>query len=510
MSTVFEHLPSRLFFPLASVHREHYAALLLIYYRLFLEYHSGVERELVVASFEEYFRTLGDAPSLETPPGLPAGLPGEGEGEGDGDGDGDGDDVAQSSDPTEEKGEEPGDASGTPDGPASVERGDTRLAASAFLRRLIEYGWVNEEEQQDFVRVINISSYATPFFEALHRVEQGISVEYESHVIGIYSSLVGDAAREHGEHAVINAHGHTRMLVESLKVLHQNIRRHIQALYDGDPDVHEILHIHYDLYMNEVIDRAYNRLKTSENLSKYRPRILQAVADYLVDDDWLARTAERLSVMKRSSVAAARELLRSLLIEIRDELKNLDPLLTQIDDKNRRYSRISTERIKARLYSDASIAGKIKHILAAWADGAGDETGPRALRHGIYRSRRLDAGSLYTRRSRSLDVAAFQAVRPDAFELEQAEVELLLRIRNQLSPERIAGFLEPFCPADGSAVPAHSIVTDMESFVRVIYAAAYAESRDDRFPFRVSWGEEETRSGRFVFRRHDFSRRRPL
>ncbi len=467
MSTVFDHLPSRLFFPLASVHREHYAALLLIYYRLFLEYHSGVERELVVAAFDDYFRSLGSIPEP---------------------------DEAESTDDQET--------------PARVDRGDTREAASGFLRRLIEYGWMNEEEQQDFARIINISSYATPFFEALYRVDQGIAVEYESHVIGIYSSLVGDAARDHGEHAVINAHGHARMLVESLKVLHQNIRRHIQALYDGDPEVHEILHIHYDLYMNEVIDRAYNRLKTSENLSKYRPKILSAVARYLSDDGWLGRTAEKLAVIKRLSVAGARELLRTLLTEIRDELKNLDPLLTQIDDKNRRYSRISTERIKARLYADESIAGKIKQILAAWGDGAVDEAGPRALRHGVYRHRRLDAGSLYTRRTRTLDDAAFAIAAPDEFDLERAEAELLLRIRNQLSPERIAGFLDGFCPTDGSAVPAHTIISDIDSFVRVIYAAAYAESRDERFPYRVVWYDDEVNAGRFAFRRLDFSRRR--
>jgi hypothetical protein len=232
------------------------------------------------------------------------------------------------------------------------------------------------------------------------------------------------------------------------------------------------------------------------------------VAGYLADDAWLERTAEKLSVIKRISVAGARDLLRNLLTEIRDELKNLDPLLTQIDDKNRRYSRISTERIKARLYSDESIAGKIKEILAAWSQGSRKETGPRALQHGVYRHRRLDAGSIYTRRTRTFDEAAYTLPTGNDFDLERAEAELLLRIRNQLSPERIAGFLEPFCPADGSAVPAQTIVTDMESFVRVVYAAAYAESREERFPYRVVWRDEQTRVGRFAFRRHDFARRR--
>lgn len=56
----FQELPANFFMPLASVHRMHYASLLLIYYNLFLEYHTGVERKLVAASFEEYFAKLGD------------------------------------------------------------------------------------------------------------------------------------------------------------------------------------------------------------------------------------------------------------------------------------------------------------------------------------------------------------------------------------------------------------------------------------------------------------------
>jgi hypothetical protein len=57
----FKELPGNFFVPLSFGNREHYAALLLAYYELFLEYHSGIERAQVVSVFEAYFAGLGNA-----------------------------------------------------------------------------------------------------------------------------------------------------------------------------------------------------------------------------------------------------------------------------------------------------------------------------------------------------------------------------------------------------------------------------------------------------------------
>ncbi|MDR2758819.1 MAG: hypothetical protein LBB78_10600, partial [Spirochaetaceae bacterium] len=51
---VFATLPDNFFSPLARANREHYAALLVLYYRLFQENARGLEREQVIRSFTEY------------------------------------------------------------------------------------------------------------------------------------------------------------------------------------------------------------------------------------------------------------------------------------------------------------------------------------------------------------------------------------------------------------------------------------------------------------------------
>jgi len=198
MPNVFGRLPENFFVPLASPNRHHYAALLLEYYRLFVEYRSSVERELVVARFTEYFTAL-DASEQ----------------------------VAEEEEPESDKRE-----AGVAQEPS---RADPRVLASLFLRKLVTYGWIAEEEERDFTRVLNLCVHARPFIEALDATERGASVEYESHILAVYSSLCGDAAKDNGEHAVLNAHWHTHghRQPEAIRSLH-NDGMHALCFPHGD------------------------------------------------------------------------------------------------------------------------------------------------------------------------------------------------------------------------------------------------------------------------------------
>ena len=470
---IFTHLPELFFSPLASSNRHDYAELLLIYYRLFLEYHHGVERELVVDRFASYFAGL-DAPAES------AGI------------------LADGTDEDEPTGA-PGDAPG--DGTRAV--AEPRALGSAALRRLIAHGWIDEEEQLDFTRLVTIRSHARPFFEALDATDRGTAVEYESHIVAVYSSIAGDSAKEHGEHAVLNAHYLTRMLIESLKVLEQNIRGHVQALFDHDQSIPEILRSHYDVYMHEVVDRAYTRLKTSDNLSRYRPRIARAIGRFLKDDAWMDQTAGRLAIIQRIDATGARERVRAMLVEIRDDLASIDPILESIDDRNRRYSRISTERIRAQLHADTSLKGRIATLVGAIADG----TLPAGIAVKLHRLRFVTAASLYVSRNREIEPAALDRPVIDADEEAIAVRELELRAAGQLNQRRVAEFLGSVCRRPGDSVLAQNLIDGIDGYIRVLYAASYAERPSGSFPFQVEWGDDRVETEGFAIPAHRFIRR---
>ena len=444
---LFNYLPEKFFIPLASKNKRHYSNLLLAYYSLFRNLHTGVERETVVSKFEEYFKDLGDF----TP---------------------------------EEDGEDSYTDSLTP-----------RNLASFFLRKLIHYGWMSEEVKKDFTQYINLTSWAKPFYAALQETIKGQSVEYESFIIRIHSSLCSEAVEENGHLSVMNAYNDTLQLIESLKVLAQNIKNFVEEMFSQDAEVKEILHFHYDIYIHEIVDKAYNRLKTSDNLSRYRPRVTKAINAFLKNREWMNKSSVKLGIIKNKTREEAEKDLVTMLNEIKNELKDIDPILKDIDDKNRQYSRLSMEKIKSRLYADATLQGKVQAIIRGFLE---EEELISVLDHKLSRAGFVNRESLYTRRrNKDFDI---KLSRPEenSFEMEKAETEMILRIKKQLNPEKIIAFLDQVCRKDGTPTPAEDIIVDMNSFVRILYAVVYSESRD--FPYRIKWREHVMEKGRFRFK----------
>jgi hypothetical protein len=159
---VFSVLPENFFSPLARVNRQHYAALLVLYYRLFQENTRGLERELVVREFMNYLALHRDSLAEE-------------ENEGD--------------EGVEDRGglraeEAPGGLDLDFGMPVETST-DVRILAGRFLRRLISAGWLSEERLADFTRVINITAWGKPFFESLLRLDEGLKTEDESHVVNV-------------------------------------------------------------------------------------------------------------------------------------------------------------------------------------------------------------------------------------------------------------------------------------------------------------------------------------
>lgn len=458
---VFETLADNFFSPLASPNRVHYAALLCIYWRTFQEFPRGVERTELIRRFAEYFGLCRDAIAEE--------------------------EISRDGDllPDPEDAEEP-----------------TRAQAGRFLRTLLAAGWMSIETLEDYTRMVNVASWARPFFEALARIEEGRTTEYESHVVAVYSLLCSDAAEDNGHYAVLNAHESTVALNDSLKTLLQGIKDHYEKLgapedaldstIDGvrhrQASVADLLHRHYDLYAQEILDGAYKRLKTSDNLSRYRPRILRRVQELKNDEAWLASSAAKYARSARISLEESKQRLLRMLEEIREVLKELDPLLAEIDRRNMQYARASAERLRLLLEPDSSIAGRLARIArAVTVNPAAREK----LSVRLYRTALMTPESRFRRWLKTEQAADFtDQSRADQKELELAEAELRLRLAKQLNTARITAWLDS---QGGGLRPlrAAELAVDCDSWVRVLYAVLYAESRPASFGYSVEWENRE-------------------
>jgi hypothetical protein len=473
-SGVFAILPDIFFSPLANVNREHYASLLVLYYRLFQENTRGLERELVVREFMNYLALHRDSlneedeePARETAftetgiQELNFGASGE---------------------------QEHLNADSTRAAESSIAI-DERVLANKFLRRFIHTGWLAEETLADFTKVINITAWGKPFMKALADIDGGLKTEYESHVVTVYSMLCGETIKKDGHHAVLKAHEECRSLIDSLKVLSQSIKGYYDNLNAEAVRslASSVLHEHYDLYMGEVLDKAYKRLKTSDNVSRYRQGIFKQVAALLKDDKWLGESAGKYMRILQSSREECRSKLVSMLEEIRDDLKSVDPLEDEIDRRNAAYSRSSTEIIKAYIEPDSTVAGKIGLLIKAIHGG--NEEVQSGIAHGLHRVRFVSPSSLALSQKRAEGDFIATPSKADVEALTKSEAEFLERMKKRLSIKRINAWLDTKGGQDRILIP-EELITGEDSYIRFIYALLYGDSRSD-FGYAIEEDDEE-------------------
>jgi hypothetical protein len=319
-------------------------------------------------------------------------------------------------------------------------------------------------------------------------------------VVAVYSLLCGDAVEENGHYAVLNAHSATTALIDSLKVLSQSIKGHYDRFTTdaASSDVKGILHLHYDIYAAEILDGAYKRLKTSDNLSRYRPRIQKKVGELLGNETWLSENARRYSRIGALTQEESRRRLAAMLEEIRDTLRAVDPLLDDIDRRNMLYARSSIERVKALLEPDSTLAGKLGALIRELYSAGKAGRLYQKLLHRLHGLRTFAPESLYRRHKRE-DAGpqrnSFAGSNPA--ERKKAEEELFRRLKQQLSPVKIAKWLDELLHEKmrrgelKHMLSSNELIEDENSFERFIYSVLYADSRPGSFDYVIE--EEERR-----------------
>ncbi|MDR1862484.1 MAG: DUF5716 family protein, partial [Treponema sp.] len=264
-------------------------------------------------------------------------------------------------------------------------------------------------------------------------------------------------------------------------------------------EVKGILHLHYDIYAAEILDGAYKRLKTSDNLSRYRPRIQKKVGALLGNEAWLSESARKYSRLGTLTVDESRQRLVTMLEEIRDTLRAVDPLLDDIDRRNMLYARSSIERVKALLEPDSTLAGKLGSLVRElYADKSGRIC--RRLTHRLHGVRTLAPESLYRRYKR-------ETVKPrrgtlaamDKAAGQKAEEDLRRRLQQQLSPAKIALWLDDLGGTD-RLLSSKELLGDEHSFERFIYSVLYADSRPRSFDYTI-----EEKDGRRQLETEEYS-----
>ena len=383
---------------------------------------------------------------------------------------------------------------------------DSRKKANEMLRLLEKYGWLEVETDKSYVQRVNFYDYAVKVMKTLLEISDGRKVEYQGYIYTIYSLV-----RTNTDHPAVvlqQIRDNTDMLITGLKNLNSNIKHYIDEL-TKHKTVAEIMNALFNDYITNIVDKAYHRLLTSDNVSKFRPEIIERLEANGHSSRYIAKTSEELAAIREIPVGQAEELVYQTLHEIVEAFRNMDDILAEINRKNTQYQRAAVNRAKFLLAGTEDVRGQMKEILLY----IGEQMEQSQLDlNGIYEieyldnlvrlfgSSFIDEKSFYSpiEGKKEFHPQELTEVMPDV-ELRQEKLRKMTeKMQRILSPERIERFVEEQLGDREKIYASELPMETMDDFIRLIYVRLYGSRKKMRYRIEKAEGANKI-SGEFDF-----------
>ena len=313
MKNLFSVLPNDFFKPLNSKYKDQYADCLLSIYNSYkAEISYGVDRESVVEVLTEYFNTRSD-------------------------------DISFDDDNSFEK--------------------DSRSKAQKAINYLKDCGWLDFEEEKNYQQNVVLTEYAVPFIRTMNDVIRNEETEYQGLISQIHALLQNeDLYSKPYQFILKNVVNSTEQLVSSLKKLNISIKKHIDK-QTRNRELSEIFSL-FSTYNEEIVSKSLYRLKTSENVGKFRQSIKINLDKMLSEPKILKDLVDGyMEIEQESDSELARDKIVEMIVDVKSAFENLDKIIEDIDRKNNLYMKNAASRAKFELASGTNQEGKINAIL---------------------------------------------------------------------------------------------------------------------------------------------------
>ena len=240
---------------------------------------------------------------------------------------------------------------------------DSQNKATSFLRRLLEYGWINYETGFDQKRKVIMPNHVVSILRTLETIESGKETEYQSEISAIYSLLTNpDLIQDPYPQVIKPVYERTLDLFTALKQLNTSIKKYIDEL-TADKSAEEIV-ADYIQYADEIGSKAYHRLNTSDNISRFRNMILIKLDSFRSDSELFERLAWGYQkVESEPDLDIAKDQCRRIVNDIIDYFNSYDDLAEEIRKKHSRYLESTVRRARFLLMNTNDLEGKISTVL---------------------------------------------------------------------------------------------------------------------------------------------------
>lgn len=366
---------------------------------------------------------------------------------------------------------------------------DSRGKANSMLRKLESYGWIEIETDKSYVQRINFKEYAVKIVKTLLEIADGKQMEYQGYIYTIYS-----LARSNTDHpgiVLLQILENTDMLITGLKNLNSNIKHYIDEL-TKHKTVAEIMDALFNDYITNIVDKAYHRLLTSDNVSKFRPEIIERLENKSRNNIYIRQASQEIAGIREVTEEEGKELVFKYLHEIIEAFRNMDDILMEINQKNTQYQRAAINRARFLLSGDEDVRGQLKEVLLEINEIMNEE---KMDLGGIYRieflddliriysNSVLDGSSLYSPSEGRKEFVPqeLETEEPDLLKRQEKMRRITEKMQNILSPAKIEMYVDHQMGEKKQIRAGELPLNNEEDFIKIIYIRLYGQRKNMKY-----------------------------
>jgi len=183
--------------------------------------------------------------------------------------------------------------------------------------------------------------------------------EFRGYIYTVYTLL----QNEHNEFAMVvdQVYKNTIAFIREIRKLDSRLKYYIRTIIENS-EIRDLINLLVN-YKVELVDQAYSRLKTSDNVAKYKLAIVKKLEEYQANPVIMDMIAREYMINANNNGDLAKIRANKRIDDIIDIYNSLGYIIDEIDKKNKIYVNSTIAKIKFLLNDDENIIGKLNAIL---------------------------------------------------------------------------------------------------------------------------------------------------
>ncbi|MCB9498633.1 MAG: hypothetical protein H6687_01955 [Bacillales bacterium] len=395
-----------------------------------------------------------------------------------------------------------------------------RELANYFLRRFEATGWITIDVTNDYLEILNFTDYSVSLVLAFIEIRKSANYSlfadnftldpseqaFRGYIFTIYS-LLNSKTFDYG--LLLNqVYKNTINFVREIRKVDQKLKEFI-GLIDQKEKIKDLIELLSE-YKDEVMDKAYLKLKTFDNINKYKLDIIKKLEYMQEDSDIMSIITNDYLFLAQNDVGMASFIANKQINDCIDIYNSLEGIMDEIDKKNRDYISQTLSKVKYLLNDSTDIASELNAIITFYS---------KKVKKGREESAFNDIKNLFTFTvDKSLSPSSLSVPRgtyertennklvKEIIDFSQFKDDFLKLFKSTFSEEDIEKLLsEKIKP--GSSISSGDLIdyeAQRDDILRIIYVAIYASGIDE---FEIIPQETYTECRDFIVKDFKIERR---